>query len=241
VLVAFGYVGEARADTLNINGSFAVTATGVDFQPAAGGSGTFAAGASGQTGAFVSVAGTPGTIKDLSFASQPLNQPFLLSNFVTFTTNANLRLDLTFISLGAFSQANCSAPAAAFQQCTPAFAALVTPNNPQGLSPYNFTNTSLTTSTLTFNVSGTAFNAESGLSSPFSGTFTTQFTTSYQTQLTLLANGSPILGTYSADFSTTSALTSVPEPTTLLLLCSGLVGIASRGKSRLGKTANDEI
>src|SRR4051812_5632159 len=102
VLVAFGYasVGEARADTLNINGSFAVTSTGVDFQPSGGGSGSFTAGASGQTGAFVSVAGTPGTIKDLNFVSQPLNQPFLLSNFVTFTANPNLRLDVTFISLG---------------------------------------------------------------------------------------------------------------------------------------------
>jgi len=235
VLVALGCVsqGEARADTLNISGSFAATPTGVDFIPSGGGNGSFSAAPSGQTGAFVGVAGTTGTIKDLNFFVQPLNQSFLLSSFVSFSGNPNLTLDLTFISLGSFSQANCSAPAAAFQQCTPAFATLITPSNPGGISPYNFTNTSLTTSTLTFNVSGTAFNAASGLSSPFSGSFTTQFVTPYQTVVTTLTNGSPILATYSGSFSTTGPLGSVPEPTTLLLLGSGLVGIVTRARAGL--------
>jgi hypothetical protein len=226
-------VGEVRADTLTISGTFAVTPSGVDFQPAGGGNGSFSVGAFGQTGAFVDVAGTPGTIKDLNFASQPLNQPFLLSNFVTFSSNPNLRLDLSFIFLGAFPQANCAAPAAAGQQCTPASAALVTPQNPGGLTPYNFTNFPATQSTLEFIVSGTAFNAANGLSSPFSGIFTSQFNTSYQTQLALWSSGSPIVTTYSANFTTTGPLTSpVPEPTTLLLLCTGLAGIASRTRKR---------
>ena len=230
-------VREVRADTLSISGLFAVTpSAGVDFQPAGGGNGSFSVGTSaGQTGAFVSVAGTPGTIKDLNFVSQPPNQSFSLTNFIVFSSNPNLRLDLSFIFLGGGPQANCTAVAAPGQQCTPVSAALVTPANPGGLTPYTFTNLPANQSTLSFSVSGTAFNAANGLSSPFNGVFTTQFNTSYQTQLASWSNQSPIVTTYSANFTTTDPLTStVPEPTTLLLLCSGLVGIASR--ARLGWT-----
>jgi hypothetical protein len=39
--------------------------------------------------------------------------------------------------------------------------------------------------------------------------------------------------TYSANFTTTGPLaSSVPEPTTVLLLCTGLAGIASRTRKR---------
>ena len=68
VLVCSAAKLEVRADTLIIGGTFAVTPSGVDFQPTGGGTGSFTVGA-GQTGAFVGVAGTTGTIKDLNYSA----------------------------------------------------------------------------------------------------------------------------------------------------------------------------
>jgi len=232
VLVCSAAKLEVRADTLIISGTVGATPSGVDFQPAGVGTGSFTIGA-GQTGAFAGLAGTTGTIKDLNFVSQPLNQSFLLSNFVIFSSNPNLRVDLSFIFLGPSPQASCAAPAAHGQQCTPTSPLLISPSNPASLTPYAFTNTTATQSTLTFVVSGTAFNAANGLSSPVNGVFTAQFNTSYQTQLGLWSTGAPIVTTYSGVFTTTGPLTSsVPEPTTMLLLGTGLAGISARVRKR---------
>jgi len=222
---------QTQADTLNITGSLSVSTTGVDFLPAGTGVGTFNVDQFTQTGIFVPVAGTTGTAIDLNFMAAPINQTFLLSNFLTFAANPNLRFNLTFINLGVSGLAGCAAPPAVGQSCTPAFPSLVTPANPLGLTPFNFTNVPVGSSTLSFAVAGNVNN--NGVITPFTGTFSTQFSTVYQQVLATISTGGSVSSTYSATFQTPGSEVSVPEPATLLLFSIGLGGtlVCRRGKA----------
>jgi hypothetical protein len=231
IFMCFGVSFQARADTLNITGSFNISPTGVDFLPVGAGTGTFTVDPFTQTGVFVPLAGTIGSASDFTFATAPINQPILLANFLTFAANPLLRLDLTFINLGVFGQANCFAAPAAGQSCSPSFPALVTPANPAGVSPFNLSNITSTSSTLSFAVAGNLVNTVTGESTPFTGTFSTQFTgQNYQQILATWAAGGFATATYSGNFVTGS--NPIPEPGTMLLLSSGLIGIAARIRGR---------
>src|SRR6266567_7064449 len=71
-----------RADTLVVSGTVGISNTGIDFLPSGTGVGSFTVAAAGfQTGIFVPLALTDGTIKDLG-AAVPVGVPTTLSSFL---------------------------------------------------------------------------------------------------------------------------------------------------------------
>ncbi|MGH9630607.1 MAG: PEP-CTERM sorting domain-containing protein [Bryobacteraceae bacterium] len=215
LLVAFvllvGSLSAAPIGTLNITGSVNVSGTGMDgeldFLPLDGGDGTFTVDLFTQSGSFVDVAGTTGTIQDLNNTDQPVGTPFNLENFLTFSADPGMSLSLTFIDPGAFTSTDCFAPVSAGQNCTP-------PG-----SQFNLSNvggpSGTVNSVVSFSVAGLASDATGSL--PYTGTFSTQFTgIPYQNLLNTVATGGSVQATYSANFVV------VPEPgTATLFLGSG--------------------
>jgi hypothetical protein len=169
--------------------------------------------------------------QSLSQATTPLNQTFLLSNFLIFSNTVgnpvlppDIALDLRFIFLGVnpntgFVNGGCPTfvPNTA-QPCTPAFAGLVTAANPNGLSAFNLQNTQ-TGSTASFSVMGTSRRISTGEVSNFTGVFSAQFTSPYQSLLATLGSGGTVTNSYSATFTSTV----IPEPETTVLVLGGLL------------------
>jgi len=181
-------------------GGVSFTSTTTDFLPAGGGTGTFVVVGATLTGSFVPLVATSGLVKDLSSASNPVNMAFTLADFLTFAAAPNLHFTLTFIDPGVFTSANCGAAPAAGQTCTPVGSA------------YNFTNTTSTSSVLSFTVRGTVPNIITGETSDFVGTFTMSFLANYQTILATLNAGGTVTSSYTANFDVTGGVT--PTPTT---------------------------
>jgi len=218
VLIALSSLGPASAailtGTLGIaaaaNNQATVTNSTITF-----GSGLFSV--TGGTGSFSTMLptsfGSPsfsGTIKNLDNTPQPVGIPFLLSNFLTFTSDPSTFFDLTFILPGTYNSSQCGLPAAAGQTCTP-FAS----------SPFNLQNNTATQSTASFTVRGKARN---GLDvSDFTGTFSNTFDgRSLQDVLGILSRQGSVTSPYSATFT----ITPVPEPASVGLVGLTLVGAA---------------
>jgi hypothetical protein len=171
---------------------------------------------------FAQYNGTFGLVKNVNNAVQPLNTAFSLPNWVTFDLNNQLTLELTFIALGSDP---ISGTCAGLTHCTPQSAALITPNNPQGLSGFNLDQISSGT-TATFGVFGIAHASDSS-SASFSGTLSSTFTgLTPQQALTVMLGGSP--QTYQADLTLAGAAP-VPEPVTIWLMGVGLPALFGRG------------
>jgi hypothetical protein len=168
------------------------------------------------SGAFAALADTGATVKDLDFDVQTPGLPFSLDDFLTFVAVPTLSLDLTYIELGQFGSAFCSAAPAAGQICTPTG------------SPFNFVNLpsgSGLSSILSFVVSGTASDGVSD--GPFTAVYTAQFVgLPYQSVLATWGAGGSLTRSYSASFEV------VPEPGTLALISAGLGMLALRGRRR---------
>jgi hypothetical protein len=203
----------AVSGVLDFAGSVSFDSDDMDFLPAGGGTGSFdVLGTS--TGSFAALGGTGGTIKDLNAAFAPVGVAFLLTDFVTFSANANLTADLNFILPGNFSSAQCGAVPAAGQTCTPFLG-----------SPFNLTNLTADSSLLTFDVAGTFEDSTTPGPAPYIGTFTAQFASPYQSLLATVLSGGSVQTSYSAQFNEFDA-GAVPEPGSLVLLGFGLAGLA---------------
>jgi len=209
--------------TLTTAGSFGLSATDIDFLPAGGGTGSFTVGPGfQQTGSFVPLAGTAGTIKDLNVLFAPVGVPISLPDFMLFAADPNINFRLAFIPPGVFSSAQCGAIAAAGQTCTP-FAG----------SPFNFTNTTASSSLVSFSVAGNVQNVATNEFSSFEGTFAAQFASlSYQQLLAVVNGGGTVTTSYVGTFVVGTQGT-VPEPSALWLLCAGIVAVGLT-RRRLG-------
>jgi hypothetical protein len=206
---------------LNTTGSVAVTTDMIDFLPTGGGTGDFGVDPFTQTGSFIPLAGTTGTIKDLSLVDQPVGTPFTLTDWMVFTASPNISFTLQSIPVGVFGLADCVAAPAAGQSCTP-------PG-----SPFNLSNTSATSSVVSFTTGGLVLNTLTGEVSTFDGTFSTQFTNQNLQQLLATINGGgAVQATYSANFIV-SPTEVVPEPATITLtLAGGLLVLAGTLRKR---------
>lgn len=214
----------ATQSLLNLSFNCAPGITGAPCPPPAPANGNFNVPAA--TGDFA--AADAGYIRSL--VALPVNQLFLLPDFITFPALPDIALDLTFLFPGVSGQADCSAAPAPGQTCTPAFPALVNPSNPSGLSPYNLQNIP-GGFTASFAMAGIARRISTGETSNFQGNLTTQFVGSlpnYQTALGIIASGGTITNAYSATFSASA----VPEPGTVSLAIGSLLLLVGAGMRR---------
>jgi PEP-CTERM motif len=199
--------------TVNTTGVASVNLTSINFL-----SGTFVPNlflvSVPTTGSFVGLAGTTGTIANLTnnltnTGPQPVGVPFTDPSWMVFSSASPLiAFDLNFINAGTDGTAGCSSSA---------IGALCTPFS---FSPFNLQNTSLGTS-VAFSLSGNARNVSTGELSPFIGNFTTQISGQTIPQILATINsGGTITNSYSANFIAT-----IPEPGTISLLGAGLIGL----------------
>ena len=166
--------------------------------------------AAGSTGTFLPLVGMTGSIASANNTPGPQS----ITNYINFGPPG---FNLTSINPGVLGSAQCGAAPAPGQACTPA-GSIFNLNNNVG----NFS--------VQWTVQGN-FIGTLGEVTPYTGIFTTQIAGNYQQFISGLAAGGTFEVPYSMTFSV-SPPTQTPEPATLLLISTGLVGIAVKVKRR---------
>jgi hypothetical protein len=172
---------------------------------------------SGSAGGFAALDGTTGTIANITDPPDTPGSPLDVTDFMTFSAAPNISITLTLVQAGADGAAGCTAtPPAAGQECTP-----------NGLEmPFNFENTSSTSSALSFFLTGLEVDSLTSTTIPITGIFNAQFPTmNFQQLLAAINTGGTVTNTISAQFTTDS---SVPEPNTWTAIAIGAAAIGLR-------------
>ena len=172
-----------------------------------------------QQGGFTALAGTTGTIHNITNPPYASGVIFPTPDFITFSVAPNISITLLELEPGVDGAAGCtSTPPAAGQICTP---------NAPFPSPFNLRNLSSTSSILSFSILGTEVDSLTDSNIPVSGLFNIQLPDeSFQSVLAIVAGGGTITSSFDAQITTdTSSAPSVPEPGTLATMAIGILAI----------------
>lgn len=215
LVVAAGTANAQPVGTLNVAGALRFFASGgnlfIDILPSNGGEGQVFADPFSQSGDFTAAAGANGTMLDFEPNVGENNVPGLL-------TIAGFTFDLNEVGAGAFSSAQCDAPVAAGQTCSPAGTA------------FNLVNLTTNQSSASFRVRGRVREGD-GPAIAYRGVFTAQFNTNFQNVIEDATSNGGIATSFSA------SLTTVPEPATVTLMGAGLLALAGVAARRRRATA----
>jgi hypothetical protein len=204
----------ARADVLqgvlNATGTAVFTQDGITFLDNI----LFVNGPAGaQQGDFTSLAGTTGTIQNVSTNAPGVTN---IPDFITFSAVPNISITLTDLFAGFDGSAGCTAAPAPGQICTPTGTAL------------NFQNTSPVSSSATFSVAGVEYDSATGQNIAVNGLFTLPVAgETYQQLLSTIGTGGTETSSFSAQIFTEGSVnpSPTPEPSTLIFLTGGLAAV----------------